>query len=1059
MKRVLSALLSLFFVLSMIPLKVMAQTQVVNVIAQNGNKMVVDGQNRPIQAGGELILFTRENSSDLTDNNPWCAAAIVDYEKGDYVVKEIVNRQGAVKIPYNGFVLFGHDAKEKWINDNLKVGEKVTIENYTLPQPVLYKYLIRENGDKFLINNLNSTRENNSISVFTAEYGNTTSKFDKDTLEIVVSNGIVVSKNNEGSKGTYIPSNGYVISFSGSEKPKGENLFIGEKVSLSNINIKVIPEKYIKIKDLIVEITGFNVERGGNAVVIYDSSFGKTTNTNAWGMEITVVDGKIASIKSQDGNPNNSIIPDNGQVISIHIGNPDFKDIQSLAKVGDEIKIVTDNLTLYKAGKISFDAFNPKSREDNPAGWDDAGKRPYPGHRGTDQLIVYDKNYGSATTGTNIYGYEVTVNEENKVVKVGGNNSAIPEKGYVLSGHGAKDKWLKDNVTVGSTIVMNKDSKEILAIFTPQSIIDYLNISLSNTISAYESSKNEFRDIPYAEIEKRIANSKNIIKEASSKIENFDFDSLKTLIKDFEEEMDEIFYLNTESRKVEFRSVWIRPKETNIEQVRAKLDNLAKYNINTVYLETWFNGYPIFPTDNAITKQNPMYNGFDVFKAYIEEGKKRGMDTHAWVENFFIGVSSADNGGPVHEKKPEWSLISRKGDDFEQVGEEKYYFINPALPEARDFVMSIYHEIIDKYDIAGLQVDYVRYPDAHDGSNDFGYDKYTRDLFKAKYGIDPIVINKEHNLWDTWCKFRAEFINTFVHRVSSELKAKKPNLQISADVWPNYEFGPTTLMQEPKDWVSKSCIDNLVPMSYMEFGVTTDTQNTLDFTYDKCYATMGVSAYSFCSQKSLVRQISEGSRHLADGTAIFEYESMMASGYGDSLIKSVYRNKAIAPDKDIQKSSSLLLQELSRKIQEIYVPHNGMSAKNASKYAEDIDDILNYIKTSDYGKALRDLNKLEEALTQDKDTNKEVLNRMAESLNFAQRILKKAGITASSDDIKDEDNNKTSVDKPTKEVNTDSKISSPLPKTGNLFGNFLLITIGSFSLALGIALKKSRTLS
>jgi hyaluronoglucosaminidase len=68
--------------------------------------------------------------------------------------------------------------------------------------------------------------------------------------------------------------------------------------------------------------------------------------------------------------------------------------------------------------------------------------------RGAGQLIQYTPTYG-ATTRTNPWGYEITV-EDGKVVKRGGNNSAIPKNGYVLSIH-AND-WLRDNTTIGTTI-------------------------------------------------------------------------------------------------------------------------------------------------------------------------------------------------------------------------------------------------------------------------------------------------------------------------------------------------------------------------------------------------------------------------------------------------------------------------------------------------------------------------------------------------------------------------------------------------------------------------------
>jgi len=69
--------------------------------------------------------------------------------------------------------------------------------------------------------------------------------------------------------------------------------------------------------------------------------------------------------------------------------------------------------------------------------------------RYADELIVYTPENGP-TTGTNNYGWEVSV-EGNRVVGVGQGNSAIPENGYVLSGHGSAGQWLR-NLEIGDYI-------------------------------------------------------------------------------------------------------------------------------------------------------------------------------------------------------------------------------------------------------------------------------------------------------------------------------------------------------------------------------------------------------------------------------------------------------------------------------------------------------------------------------------------------------------------------------------------------------------------------------
>ncbi|ASK62324.1 beta-N-acetylhexosaminidase [Virgibacillus phasianinus] len=66
--------------------------------------------------------------------------------------------------------------------------------------------------------------------------------------------------------------------------------------------------------------------------------------------------------------------------------------------------------------------------------------------RGAGELIQYTPEFGD-TTGTNIWGYEITV-VDGKVVAMGGNNSPIPDNGYVLSIH--VSNWLKSNAIIGA---------------------------------------------------------------------------------------------------------------------------------------------------------------------------------------------------------------------------------------------------------------------------------------------------------------------------------------------------------------------------------------------------------------------------------------------------------------------------------------------------------------------------------------------------------------------------------------------------------------------------------
>ncbi|MBP1948422.1 beta-N-acetylglucosaminidase domain-containing protein [Virgibacillus litoralis] len=71
--------------------------------------------------------------------------------------------------------------------------------------------------------------------------------------------------------------------------------------------------------------------------------------------------------------------------------------------------------------------------------------------RGSAELVMYTSEYGE-TTGTNQWGYEITV-VDGKVIAVGGNDTVIPDNGFVLSVHSAGDgQWLEHNSLVGSKV-------------------------------------------------------------------------------------------------------------------------------------------------------------------------------------------------------------------------------------------------------------------------------------------------------------------------------------------------------------------------------------------------------------------------------------------------------------------------------------------------------------------------------------------------------------------------------------------------------------------------------
>ncbi|MBB6673306.1 glycoside hydrolase family 10 protein [Cohnella nanjingensis] len=911
----------------------------IKAIAPDGSEIVITAVNRPVAAVNDMILYTRDNSGKQTDSNEWSTAAVVDDVEGKYIVSAIADKKGAVDIPSNGFVLFGNAASGQWVLDHLKAGDEVIVSGYTLPQPVIGPSLLLEDGSSYPVDALDEDRQPSLTVIYTHAYGEKTKPFDTDTVEYIVAGDVVVSRNTNGSAGTVIPGSGYVLSAAASG-PLGM-LEIGQGLRAFNLDIRILPARYAEIGQLPVGIDKLGGSRDLGQVVLYQPSYGSSTRTNPWGMEITVEGERVTRIVAIAPDPsrpgsyldNDSPIPSNGFVLSIQSASPFYNQLNGKVAVGDSVKLVLDSL-VYQAGKIGYDAFNPRTREDNPAGWDDANNVPFPGYRGLDQIIVYDRTYGERS-GTNPWGNEIVVDARGLVISNGGNNNAIPEGGFVVSGVGTTAAWLASRVPIGATVTVDRAKKRVVVIFTPSSYLDKASIGIEQAERGIQASKARFLDVPYAQMAQQIAEAKAVMAQVQAKLEQGDQEGLLAMLNEMDRRVSDLAFMNYESRKVETRGLWLRPKETNLAQVKEHLDRIQATRINAIYLETWWDGYASYPSKQPDTALNPIYQGFDVLQAYIEEGSKRGIEIHAWVENFYVGQGHTS---PVYDNHPDWWMISRKGDPYADLGNTKDYFLNPALPEARDYVLSIYKELVSKYDVAGIHLDFTRYPDSGDYTNDFSYDPYTRGLFKDRYGTDPIDLHPGDVLWDEWTRFRIDVINTFVDRIAHEVMPLRPGMKLTAAVWPNFELAPKTVLQEVKNWVDKNYMDQIFHMSYVPDTtlIAADAKRSLDLMGDKGLVASGVGTFINLTKQVLADQIDQVNRLGVAGTALFEFESLFNNGYDHELKLGLYRNEAIVPDYATTLPVYTMLEDVVRKMNEIYVPFGGMSSVDAKAIADDI---------------------------------------------------------------------------------------------------------------------------
>jgi len=417
------------------------------------------------------------------------------------------------------------------------------------------------------------------------------------------------------------------------------------------------------------EITARNAPRGDDALVLYDSSYGKSTRTNPYGVEVVALpvndnqnatnaeakQYKIKEISSvwdcakagKDGTHTglscgNAPIPENGIVISAMGSKRDW--LKSL-KPGDLIQVKAD---WFKQRQVQVNAIDP-SPVNNPLA------SGFPGFRGSNQIVAYDSGYGRPNTGTNEFGFEVTV-RNGIVTAQEGSDSAIPTDGFVLSGHGRGRSWLIGNAPLGAKIQLSPDGKSLTSTvdfgtYTYQFDQHWASSPCADTHWSTKPTVDQACEVIRGKREKAIR-----LQELGQSA------MAAATIQDALEGMNSrIWQSYTAFPSDTIRGAWHRPVETSPAAVGQTLDTLKTAGINTVFLETYFHGYTIFPSKTfqayGLTDENPKFKGVDLLQVWTDEAHKRGMKVHVWFQAFYGGTKVFNPPGPILSKYPSWANV------------------------------------------------------------------------------------------------------------------------------------------------------------------------------------------------------------------------------------------------------------------------------------------------------------------------------------------------------------------------------------------------------------------
>jgi uncharacterized lipoprotein YddW (UPF0748 family) len=382
----------------------------------------------------------------------------------------------------------------------------------------------------------------------------------------------------------------------------------------------------------------------------------------------------------------------------------------------------------------------------------------------------------------------------------------------------------------------------------------------------------------------------------------------------------------------EARALWVtRWDYSTITDVQTLVENAAGAGFNMLLFQVRGNADAFYAPglepwgarlSGGTLGEDP---GWDPLQTAIEAAHERDLELHAYLNVYPVWAGQE---APPVATAPQhlfWTLSYRyTWDDWRVVDSDgvtmplnqSYLWATPALTDVVDRVVSVTTDLVSRYDVDGIHLDYVRYP-----SRDTSYDPFSNARYQAAQGQEPDLTRAE---------WQRRQVTQLINRVYSETilpwsgpdllgrssassrQARTPSLRLSAAVWPIYQdhwgwgytAGYSDFYQDSQGWVQSGTIDAIMPMLYA--GASTSHPGPLTSNRFALVASdflahdggrhvfPGISAehidFAGISERiAIARDLG------APGHAIFSARLLAQKGYWDDLSTGPYATEAVVP--------------------------------------------------------------------------------------------------------------------------------------------------------------------
>ncbi len=373
----------------------------------------------------------------------------------------------------------------------------------------------------------------------------------------------------------------------------------------------------------------------------------------------------------------------------------------------------------------------------------------------------------------------------------------------------------------------------------------------------------------------------------------------------------------------EVRGLWVQRGTLSSPAAIARMvGEAAGAGFNTLLVQVRGRGDAFFaggidPRAAALSAQPSSY---DPLATVLAAARAAGLHVHLWINVNLVADATRLPDARTHvvHRHPEWLMVPRAlAADLARVDPNRPeyldrlarhtrdhaarvegLYLSPIHDEAVEYTASVVADLVRRYDVDGIHLDYIRYPNDEFDYSPAALARFRRDVaadlgradrerYDRRLEVEPTVYADAFP--ERWHAFRRAKLTRLVTRLREAATTGRPGTLLSASVLPDAHDAFARRLQDWQQWAALGLLDVVCPMAYTADAGTFRTQiAAVGGLAGGRPVWAGIGAYRLSSSET-IENILAARATGASGVILFSYDNLMALPGRPELLRDIGR--------------------------------------------------------------------------------------------------------------------------------------------------------------------------